>query len=71
MLKYFQVIKNVGPDNVVGLNSDSASAEATSWDVVRDVYPHVLCVGCTAHGANLLFKQVSPTLLQPQSSAWS
>ena len=58
MLHYFQVITNVGADNVVGLNSDNASAETTSWDVVRDVHTHVLCVGCTAHGASLLFKQV-------------
>jgi hypothetical protein len=57
-LECVEVIKDVGPENVAGITNDNASAETTAWEWIRDAYSHILCIGCTAHGGSLLFKDV-------------
>ena len=53
-----EVIADVGDTNIAAVATDNASAETTSWDLIREVYNYILCTGCTAHGASLLFKTV-------------
>jgi hypothetical protein len=53
-----EVIADVGDANIAAVATDNAAAETTSWDLIREVYPDILCTGCTAHGASLLFKSV-------------
>lgn len=51
-----KMIEATGPDNIAGITSDNATAETTSWDVVRDAFPKILATGCSAHAGSLLFK---------------
>jgi hypothetical protein len=53
-----EVIEEVGADSAAGVVTDNAANETTSWDVIREQHPTILATGCTAHGGNLLFKDI-------------
>lgn len=52
--KICNVISDVGSDKICGLVTDNAANMKAAWDYVQSKYPHVFCVGCTAHGMHLL-----------------
>lgn len=46
----------MGPQKFFLLVTDNASNMKAAWEIVSTKYPHISCVGCAAHGLNLLLK---------------
>lgn len=54
--KLLQVIENIGVEKIIGLVTDNASNMVSSWNVVKEKYPHIAVHGCAAHAANLVMQ---------------
>ena len=52
------VIKESGPTKVFAIITDNARNMKAAWEVVRTTYPHIVTIGCTAHGLNLLLGDI-------------
>ena len=51
-------VEEVGVDSFVAVVTDNAANETTSWDVITDKYPEILCTGCACHAASLMYKDI-------------
>ena len=49
-------ISRIGENNVVAIVTDNAANMKAAWSVVHAKVPHVLALGCTANGLNLLLE---------------
>ena len=47
------VIKESGSTKVFAIITDNAKNMKAAWEEVRKTYPHILTIGCSAHGLNL------------------
>ena len=56
--KVSEIVKKVGPKKVVGFVTDNASVMKKSWRLLSVKYPHLITFGCSAHGLNLLCKDI-------------
>ena len=52
------VIKESGPTKVFAIITDNAMNMKAAWEVVRTTYPHIVTIGCSAHGLNLLLGDI-------------
>ena len=52
------VIKESGPTRVFAIITDNGRNMKAAWEVVRTTYPHILTIGCSAHGLNLLLGDI-------------
>lgn len=53
------VLKEIGPEKFVAIITDNASNMRSAWRKIQTLYPHIDCIGCTAHGLNLLFNDIT------------
>ena len=51
-------IEEVGPENVVLVVTDNAAVCVKAGKELEDKYPHIMWVGCVAHGLDLLIKDI-------------
>lgn len=56
--KISKVIEEVGPEKVIAYVTDNASVMKKSWRLLQKKYPHLITFGCSAHGMNLLCKDI-------------
>jgi hypothetical protein len=54
--KLCEVIEEYGASKICAVVTDNASNMKAAWKHVQNVYPHIFCVGCVAHGLHLLCK---------------
>lgn len=47
---------SIGPDRISCLMTDNAKNMQKAWTLVKEVHPHIVTLGCAAHGLNLLLK---------------
>lgn len=52
------VIDEIGNDKFVSVITDNAPNMRAAWKIIEDKYKHIRCVGCAAHGINLLIKDI-------------
>lgn len=50
------VFDEYGPEKFVSVCTDNASNMKLAWNLIEQKYAHVVCIGCIAHGLNLLCK---------------
>ena len=47
-----KVIQEVGPQKVSFLLTDNAKNMLKAWGLVKAIFPHIITLGCVAHGLN-------------------
>jgi hypothetical protein len=52
------IIKEIGPKNIVAITTNNASNMKKSWEGIQKEYPEILCLGCGSHMINLLVKDI-------------
>ncbi|XP_077485379.1 uncharacterized protein LOC144095562 [Amblyomma americanum] len=53
-----KVIESLGSDKVVALVTDNASNMQAACSIVASKYEHITCIGCAAHGLNVLLNDL-------------
>lgn len=53
-----KVMDEVGAEKFVALVTDNASNMRAAWRQIQAHYNHIDCIGCAAHGLNLLFGDI-------------
>jgi len=49
-----KVIEELGPQRVTLIVTDNVIYNVIAWNLIREWFPHIACVGCAAHSFNLL-----------------
>ena len=53
-----QIINEIGSEKFIGIVTDNAANMRNAWIRIQEVYPHVVCYGCAAHGIQLLLGDI-------------
>ena len=53
-----QVIEDIGHNKIVAVVTDNASNMRSSWQIIRNKYPHIFTLGCASHVLNLLVQDL-------------
>jgi hypothetical protein len=56
-----KVIDDLGAEKFVALVTDNAPSMKAAWKIIEEKYPHISAYGCSAHGVNLLLKDICST----------
>lgn len=54
-----KVLEEIGPAKFSAVITDNASVMQSAWKIIEERYPHISAYGCSAHGANLLIKDIT------------
>jgi hypothetical protein len=53
------VITEIGSSNFSHVMTDNAPVMRASWKIIEETFPHISANGCSAHGINLIGKDIS------------
>eukprot|EP00955_Chlamydomonas_euryale_P056729 356537-Chlamydomonas_euryale.AAC.1 len=56
--EFAKVIREVGPERVVSIITDSASVNKSAWDHLKQDFNNVTWVRCSAHAVNLILRDM-------------